>query len=433
MRDNFASMTAARIFSQAEVPAAVESALAAVPVVDVHTHLFPPSLGGLVLSGIDDLLTYHYLEAELFRASTIEPSDYWRLSKPQRADLIWRTLFLDRTPLSETSRGVVTVLSALGLDPLSPSLAPLREFFESQDREQHLDRVFRMAGVSHVVMTNDPLDPDEASLWTSDARDDRFLPSLRLDRFLSDWDGTYGRLQALGYSVDREAGGQTACELRRYLTRLSERLSPRYMGASLPDSFTFPADDVRTRLLKEAVLPACRDLQLPVVLLIGTRRQVNPALRLAGDASGRADMSAVGALCDQFPDNRFMVSVLSRENQHELCVYARKFANLLPFGCWWFVNTPSMIEEITTERLELLGTGFIPQHSDARVLEQLIYKWREARRLLSPILAKSYQLLIANGRAVSNHDIQRDVERLFRGNFEQWTRRQTPINSSTTS
>jgi hypothetical protein len=53
--------------------------------------------------------------------------------------------------------------------------------------------------------------------------------------------------------------------------------------------------------------------------------------------------------------------------------------------------------------------------------------------LLSPILAKSYQQLIANGRPVSNLDIQRDVERLFRGNFEQWTGRQTPINSSTIS
>ena len=35
----------------------------------------------------------------------------------------------------------------------------------------------------------------------------------------------------------------------------------------------------------------------------------------------------------------------------------------------------------------MLGTSFIPQHSDARVLEQLIYKWRNTRRTLAPILA----------------------------------------------
>ena len=90
----------------------------------------------------------------------------------------------------------------------------------------------------------------------------------------------------------------------------------------------------------------------------------------------------------EFPDNRFLVSVLSRENQHELCVYARKFANLLPFGCWWFLNNPSLVEEITSMRLEMLGTSFIPQHSDARVLEQVIYKWRSSRRTIAPVLAE---------------------------------------------
>jgi hypothetical protein len=31
-------------------------------VIDVHTHLFPPSHGDLMLWGIDALLTYHYRE-----------------------------------------------------------------------------------------------------------------------------------------------------------------------------------------------------------------------------------------------------------------------------------------------------------------------------------------------------------------------------------
>jgi hypothetical protein len=115
------------------------------------------------------------------------------------------------------------------------------------------------------------------------------------------------------------------------------------------------------------------------------------------------------------------VSVLSRENQHELCVYARKFNNLMPFGCWWFLNNPSIVEEITRERIELLGTSFIPQHSDARVLEQVIYKWRNTRRIMAPILTNTYKLLQRDGRGVSRKDIQRDVNRLFRSNFESLT------------
>ena len=160
---------------------------------------------------------------------------------------------------------------------------------------------------------------------------------------------------------------------------------------------------------------------MPLSLMIGVRYLVNPALRLAGDAVGRADLGALERLCVQFPENRFLCSVLSRENQYELCVYARKFSNLMPFGCWWFLNNPSIVEEMTKERIEMLGTSFIPQHSDARVLEQVIYKWRNTRRTLAPILADKYALLAADGRAVTVEDIRRDVTRLFRTNFENWT------------
>ncbi len=92
----------------------------------------------------------------------------------------------------------------------------------------------------------------------------------------------------------------------------------------------------------------------------------------------------------------------------------------MPFGCWWFLNNPSIVEEITRERIEMLGTSFIPQHSDARVLEQVIYKWSNTRRTLAPILANSYRLLVEDGGRVSRNDIERDITRLFRSNAESW-------------
>ena len=83
-----------------------------------------------------------------------------------------------------------------------------------------------------------------------------------------------------------------------------------------------------------------------------------------------------------------------------------------------------MVEEITRERIEMLGTSFIPQHSDARVLEQLIYKWRNTRRTLAPILAASYRTLIEDGRDVTRQEIRRDVEKFLRSNFERWIGRE---------
>jgi hypothetical protein len=197
-------------------------------------------------------------------------------------------------------------------------------------------------------------------------------------------------------------------------------MNPVYMAESLTDAFQFPEDSIQGKLLKDAVLPSCREFDLPLSLMIGVRRQVNPRIRLAGDAVGRADLRSLENICRDYPDNRILSSVLSRENQHELCVYARKFSNLMPFGCWWFLNNPSIVEEITRERIELLGTSFIPQHSDARVLEQVLYKWRNTRATMSQVLGNSYKLLARDGRGVTRQAIQRDVDRLFRGNFEQF-------------
>jgi hypothetical protein len=386
-----------------QIAGVVEEELAATPFVDVHTHLFMPSLGKLGLWGIDELITYHYLEAELFRSSKISPDDYFRLTKQQQADAIWRALFVDNSPVSEAARGVVAVLESFGLDTGAADLREARAFFAEQNLEAHLRRTLELAGVSEVAMTNDPLDPEEAPLWEKGAEaDGRFLPVLRLDRILND-----GAL-----------AGRSVSDVRRFLDAWCMRMQPVYMAVSLPDSFVYPEDSPRGRLLTDAVLPACRDFDIPLSLMIGVRRQVNPALRLAGDAVGRADLRALERLCVEFPGNRFLVSVLSRENQHELCVYARKFRNLMPFGCWWFLNNPSIVEEITRERIEMLGMSFIPQHSDARVLEQLIYKWRNTRRTLGPVLTNTYRLLAADGGEVTRAHIRRDIARLFRGNFE---------------
>jgi hypothetical protein len=407
--------------SSDEILAAVEDELKVTPFIDVHTHLFTPSLGDNGLWGIDNLITYHYLEAELFRFSRITPAEYFGLSRRAKADAIWRALFVENAPVSEATRGVVAVLNAFGLPAEGPDLHQAREFFENQPLDAHISRVFQLAGIGEAVMTNDPLDPNEAPLWKRGAAPDpRFHPALRLDRMLEKWDEHWRILESQGYRVDAGAGGGSVGEVRRFLTEWFRRMRPVYMAVSLTDTFQFPEDSVRARLLGEAVLPACREFDIPLSLMIGVRRLVNPALRLAGDAAGKADLRAVEYLCREYPDNRFLASVLSRENQYELCVYARKFANLMPFGCWWFLNNPSIVEEITRERLEMLGTSFIPQHSDARILEQVIYKWRNTRRTMAPILANCYRLMSEDGRPATREDIRRDIVRLFRSNFERF-------------
>jgi len=136
---------------------------------------------------------------------------------------------------------------------------------------------------------------------------------------------------------------------------------------------------------------------------MGVRRAVNPALKAAGGRYGPRRTSGLWSRSAQrIPDVRFLATFLSRENQHELCVCARKFNNLMPFGCWWFAEQSiDCFRMITRERLELLGASFIPQHSDARVLEQLIYKWSHARVVIAASLSETYEQLLQSGRAVT--------------------------------
>ena len=53
----------------AHVPFAkqIENAVMSTALIDIHTHLYPPAFPDLLLWGVDELLTYHYLVAEVFR------------------------------------------------------------------------------------------------------------------------------------------------------------------------------------------------------------------------------------------------------------------------------------------------------------------------------------------------------------------------------
>ncbi|MGO8792984.1 MAG: glucuronate isomerase [Terriglobia bacterium] len=399
----------------------VEEAVQRTPVIDVHTHLYPSSFGGMCLWGIDELVNYHYLVAELFRSSPVTTQEFWGMTKSQQADLIWDALFVKNTPLSEATAGVVAVMVKLGLDPCQPNLKQAREYFASLTVDQYIDQVMRLANVSELVMTNDPFNQVERAAWErNEPCPERFHRALRMDPVLNDWEAASAVMAAAGFKTSGDLTPQTASEARRFLDRWIARLHPVYLAVSMPFMFTYPDDTLCTRLIREVVLPTCLQHNIPFALMIGVSRQVNPALKDAGDSVGYADTGSVERICAENPGVRFLVTMLSRENQHPLCVAARKFGNLMPFGCWWFLNNPSIVEEITAERLELLGATTIPQHSDARILDQLIYKWAHSRRTISRALCESYSRLVADGYPLTRKQIDRDVERMFSGNFRKW-------------
>lgn len=407
---------------RAALAAQVEKTLANTPVYDIHTHLYDPAFGELLLWGIDDLLVYHYLVAEAFRQFDVPYDKFWAMSKQQQADVIWDTLFIQHSPISESCRGVLTTLNRLGLDVKKRDLPKLRKWFAKWNVADYTTHVMERAGVNRICMTNSPFDDIERAVWERGfERDPRFTAALRIDPLLLSWsDSAVPRLRDWGYNVTPELSEKTVNEVRRFLADWTRRIDAQYLMVSLPPDFIYPGNNSCARLMETAVLPHCREFGLPFAMMPGVKRGVNPLLKLAGDGVGLCDTASYESLIAAHPDNQFLITALARENQYSLCVAARKFRNLHLFGCWWFTNIPYLIEEMTRMRLELIGLSVTPQHSDARVLDQILYKWDHSRRLIAKVLTDKYADLAATGWEPTGAEIQRDVQDLFGGAFERF-------------
>src|ERR1700704_6365200 len=129
-RRTAANLPSTEILPSDQIESVVKEVLCSTPFIDMHTHLFSPAFGKLGLWGIDELLTYHYLEAEFFRSSDIPPERYWNLSNREKADAIWQVLFVENTPISEATRGIIAVLNAFDLPTDSTTLEEARSFFQ---------------------------------------------------------------------------------------------------------------------------------------------------------------------------------------------------------------------------------------------------------------------------------------------------------------
>ena len=481
-----------------EMASVIVSEVASVQVIDLHTHLLPPKHGPLCLWGIDELLTYHYLVAEFFMTAppSLTPQAFYNeLTKEQQADWIWQALFVDRLPLSEACRGIVTSLLALGLHEAvrNRDLPAIRTFYQafrkdgSAGAERFSDLVFRTAGVRYNIMTNIPFEAKEAHYWRNKVAYDskHYKSAVRVDPLLKgDQENVELALRASGYEVSLEGA-------RQYLRDWCDTMQPEYVMASTPHDFALPPADTESQeattastfaqktkasinpsalqqpgafadailqttaavaacgddetgddspsvineasdYLSEVLMKVCEERDLPLALKIGAHRAVNPSLRQAGDGVvAFCDTAVLRRLCTRFPKVRFLATFLSKNNQHEACVLATKFRNLHLYGCWWFCNNPSIVEEITKMRVELLGTAFTSQHSDARVLDQLLYKWPHSRAVIAQVLVTEYQKLLhasllsasyggGGGWAPTRHEIRRDIRRLFGGSYEEF-------------
>ena len=179
-----------------------------------------------------------------------------------------------------------------------------------------------------------------------------------------DWPAAAKKLSDWGYATSPELIDKSIEAARKFLRDWIKRTKSVYCAVSLPPEFRYGGPDDKSDtavVLRQVVMPVLRRGRSAV----RDDDRLDQAARIPNCSSPATwsacrDVASLARICLEFPNNQFLVTMLARENQQELCVLARKFGNLMIFGCWWWLNNPSLVEEITRMRVELLGTTLHP-------------------------------------------------------------------------
>ncbi|CAI5716251.1 unnamed protein product [Hyaloperonospora brassicae] len=186
-----------------------------------------------------------------------------------------------------------------------------------------------------------------------------FRSALRVDQvLLGDW-------ASISSTLDVFKLPYTLAGARLLLEKWIDMMKPEYFMAGVPISF-----ESSDEILLQVPLPLAEEKELPI------------ALKFDSVLSNNACYECLATL-------RSLVK------QHEVTVEADKFRILHLYGCWWYCNNPSIIEELTRMRIETLSTALTSQRLDT-------------------------QKLFATGWKMSKSGIQRDVQRLFGQSHEEF-------------
>lgn len=360
-------------------------------VIDIHTHLFPSKFKKFYKTGIIDLLNYHYLTAELFTSSKISPKKYYNLSNFDKAKMTWNEIFLKQTPMSTSALGILNIIQKHDINPYRLKFEELLKEFEKNRLKEN--EIFEVAGVKKVVMTNNPFDKKEFEILNKN-KDQNYFASIRLDDLFDNKKNNKIINELKAKKID----------IFNYLKQLIKKFKPKYFALS-----TNNFEELNFKNYFDQIMQVIEKYNVPLMLLVGVKRDVNPDYGLAGDGLGKPDFEKLEGILRKYHKNKFLVTCLDHADHFKTIVLARKFQNLNLFGFWWFTNQESIIKDILNLRIEMLNNNFIPQHSDARIIDQLIYKWNDFRQYYTEVYSNKYKKLVELGYKVKADDLEKNV------------------------
>ena len=358
-------------------------------IVDIHTHLYPSKFKNFYKTGLIELLNYHYLTAEFLSVSGFNPKKFYSLTNLKRAKITWNELFLKRIPLSTSTMGILKILEKYEIKYEKNSFNEILKEFNKNNLSEN--DIFNISGVKEVVMTNNPFDKMEEKIIQQNS-DKRYKVSIRLDDLFK----------------NNKIFLKKKVSVDKYLQRLIKNYKPVYFAIS-----TNNFEELSFKNYFDDVLKVLRKFNIPLMILMGVKRNVNTNYKLAGDGLGKLNVDNLEIILRKNPKNVFLVSCLDYSDHFRINVLARKFSNIKIFGYWWFTNQESIIKNVMRLRIEMLNDNFIPQHSDARVIDQLIYKWNDFRNYYVDVYSKKYKQLIETGYRIKADDLEKNVYNHF--------------------
>lgn len=352
---------------------------------DLHTHLFPECHRKFHKSGFIELLNYHYLSPEIYK---INPNINLKGSKKDIAREIWEKLFIERIPLSTASKGIIKILKVLGLFENRMTFNQLLEL--EKDLKYDEKDIFSKANIKSVVMTNDPFNKEEWELFDKKNWDrDLYKASLRLDYLFQ-----FKDLNNTEFFED-------------YINQCIRKSSPKYL------SFSLSNDSLKRIANSKNFIQWLTSLDLPIWLMIGVKRNINPVLGDAGDGIDLIDLTLFTDFISKCSSTKFLISNIHFRDEHYLNTLSRNLPNMSIVGSWWYMNNRSYSQNTYNARLQMLGSSHKLFFSDSRVLEQIIYKTYDFQRILDDLIFKIFHEYKAYNYQINLEQIEKTFNSLL--------------------
>lgn len=403
----------------------LESALAELPVLDVHTHLVGGKLGA---RGLHDILLYHMVVSDLYAAgcpSGARLTQYpnWPTREEAQARIQEALPFLGFIQNTSSCWGVRIILSDLyqwreGITPEN------WRKLDAQIREHADDRVWHHSILDRLNIRRTGT---EIARREGGEDDDRLQYALEwgfftrcqwgeFDTALYELERCWGRQPespspigaggrpptersirtlddvhaAVKHYVDALPYGRILSTATHLSTDIDYRLvADREMDAALSrrGQAGVTERDIYASYINEAFLTALEKRGSEIVFQFSFGAEPLPFE--TGSRLSQRTLAQLAEMIGRHPGLRFQCFLASRHANQSLCTMARELPNLSLAGYWWHNFFPDTIRQVIAERLDMLPTnkqiGFF---SDAYCVEWTYAKMILVRKQMAEVLAQ---------------------------------------------